>query len=527
MLLRHRGALGPYLALKCHDLPPALALKPLAQNPEPQGAAEGLELLPFAKQGSEAPQAVVLGPELGAEPPPEALWCLSPEVMDFGDGLWLMALGPTLSYWKGRAAQLDTGLAALWRRVLDRLFGSAPPGVLAPDPGYRAAIAGHPWAAVLLLEAQAERNLGGLVTAEGRRGGELWQRCSWGAWDRALARLTPHLEERKGFKAAGFRRQRTRLLQAVHRLGLDRPQEARILPAQGIGQRYGGLLADLWALSFGQSQPEADPFPWKPLAPKPPAQVRRVLEYNIFEWEAAVPFLIEDLDRLADLAPERQVLALGWRVWLEDGDPLELELDFRHPHALEVERGQQKTALTRAQLVFEAARLQSFRVEEGREEVFFEAPPMIGWELSLLRSVEEPNLMLDLFGGLAAERSELEALASLENLLEVPLQRYAPVWDWLPEDSYEPWGSAGDSEAVLFEPSLLDAARQRPLFLRREAVALEGPPWGAVFCESVSAKWWGLPGTVAREYFRFRRGPKWFWGYRDERGDWFEQGVFG
>jgi len=454
----------------------------------------------------------------------EAAWSLSPEVMVWSQGVWLVDLGGTWGYWRQRAMGLNKGLAWVWRRLLEHHFQSDADHQLSADPGYRGAIAPHPWSALLLLHAQREQKVAGLCTIEGKRGQRLWNRCSWPAWEEAHLSIVPHFEQELArFDPAGFRRAVKRFAQAAQKLGFERPRAAHRLPAKGVQNRYGLLLSQLWALSFGPDPSQDDPLVWVPAVPSPPPSLRHVLEDSPVLWEQVEPCLKPDFDSLAKMAGTKQVLQLQWSLFLAEGDPINLSLDFRHPHHLGSETGHQKTALARAQLAFEAARSQGVH-RLDRDEEYCDVPPVLGWELTLTQCIEEQDLMLDLFGGLAEQGSGLDTLKRLENQLPIPLFRYQLQWDWQPENSYTERGTATDLEAPSFEDDLLDAARNRPLLIRPKPEPLDFVPRNLQFCESTGGHWWEADSN--REYHRCTHKGRTLWVYQDAQGQWYEQGLF-
>jgi len=456
----------------------------------------------------------------------QAAWSLSPEVMQFSESVWLVDLGATWSYWKHRAVGQHKGLAWLWRQLLERHFQSDATQLFGSDPGYRGAIAPHPWAALLLLNSQAQHQVAGLCTFEGKRGQRFWNRCSWNTWEAThRAAGGPFKQTLPKFDPGGFNRAVGRFAKTAQRLGFERPSFARSLPAQGVQNRYGLLLSQLWSHSFGAGPSQTDPFVWTSAQPSPPPSLHRVLDDSPVLWEQVEPSLKPDFDQLSKIAGTKQVLQMDWCLFLTEGEPVHLQLDFRHPHHLGSEQGHQQTALARSQLAFEAARSQGLH-RLDREEEYCELPPVVGWDLTLTQCIDEPDLMLDLFGGLAEQGSGLDSLRRLENQLPIPLHRYQLHWDWQPENSYAEAGEFSDQEATAFAPGLLETAKNRPLLVRQQPARLEQPPRQLEFCESTSGHWWAASGDVNREYYRSNARGRSVWVFQNAQGQWYEQGLF-
>lgn len=461
-----------------------------------------------------------------------------------------------------------------------------------PDapPPLRAALADHPWAAVLLLGAMTERRLTGFLPLETPFAQNLYRGIVWDDWLDAAKAAAEHLAVNRTapFNAASFRRDCHQLKTSVSRLRLATPWDLRAAAALAVRRRFGATLATLWEWTFPESPSPVTrnaalvSFPWRRWEWSEKPRVARVLEHALWQWDALVPLLLEDLDkllaaRLATRGFEGKATELSWTLTLNDLRQLPVVVRFRHPHDLAREAGHHKTALLQAHYAFEAAIGKQRRDDDEDMEI-----PIIAWDLALDACLSTPPGVADLFGN-SDESTEAGRLLELENQLPVALLQYGLCQDWLPESSFtsgeepeerptarkESWAAsratpypASLSEADLTPPPdeplsfwdaadefltprtkavaaapprnerpWLIAARQRPLFIHADPVPLDtcGHSSGRIFIERTSTKWWRAATDKAehRDYYRLLdRMNRSAWIFQDGEGKWFVQGVF-
>ena len=450
----------------------------------------------------------------------ERLQCLSGSCMEWRPQVWLFDLAPFLGYWHQRARQQKLPLSQLWRNILAWNFGQESHF----QGDYRAAVASHPWRALLLLEAMTQAQHHGLAVETGQRGSSLLNRLSWGLWVQAARGMADpwQASKRKGFQPPRFRKQLERLQTTMLRLGIERPLASGNLNQPALASRFGAEVALLW--SWTQHPPDdLKAFPWQELQHGEPRAIRRTTDYPLKQWDQIYPLLREDLDRLQALLQGRAELVrqISWELLLENDDPMPLLIGFRSPHDLNEEAGEHKTLLTRLQKALEQAMAQRM---EGRSHL--EAPWVTGWNLVLEQSLLVPDQVLDIFGQVQEQESAEEQLAKLENLLPMPLRRYAPQPDWEPESAWQPWPGPVPSPLLA---SLAEAAKLRPLFHFPKAQPLGGEPEGRLdFLEEASGKWWRkAAGEERRSYYKWtdEKGQAW-WLFHDDEDNWFVQGRY-
>ncbi len=507
---------------------------------------------------------------------PARLTALTPRIMQWADGVWLMDLSACRSYWQTNAQRLRMQPLALLREVLERTLST-------PEAPVRAALADHPWPAVLVLGVMGARRLSGFMQLETPFAQALYRDIVWADWMGAAEVAATHFAAHKTvpFNGPNYRRQCKQLLAAARRLRLAGPWELRAAAAPSVRRRFGPTLAALWEWTFPESPtPDAQAtavaaFPWRRWEWAENPRVPRVLDHALWQWDAIAPLLCEDLDKLCRVRLESRgfegrVTELAWKITLNDLREMPVVVRFRHPHDLTRELGHHKTAMLQAQYAFEAALKAHQRQDDNDIEV-----PIITWDLVLEACLSTPPVIADLFGALDVHGCEGARLLELENQLPVALAQFGLCQDWLPEASFiddaarpaarpaaprDParrappatfWDAADEypcalgarPEAVLsLLPSDQDApidqdfpwlaaARHRPLFLYANPEPLDtgGHSSGRVFIERTSTKWWraATEQPEYRDYYRLLdRMQRSTWVFQNGAGQWFVHGVF-
>jgi hypothetical protein len=377
---------------------------------------------------------------------PARLTALTPRVMRWSEGVWLMDLSVCRSYWQTNAQRLHKQPLTLIREVLVRRLTTSEQSAhdSQADQPLRATLADHPWPALLVLDVMTERRLDGFLPLETPFAQTLYRDVVWNGWMDAARIIAEHLDAAKTvpFNAANYKRQCKQLLASVRRLRLASPWELRSAAALSVRRRFGATLAALWDWTFPESQtPEAHAaalaaFPWRRWEWTEKPHVPRVLEHALWQWDVIQPLLLEDLDKLCRARLdcrgfEGKVTELVWRLTLNDLRELPVVVRFRHPHALDREQGVHKTALLQAQYAFEAAIAAQRREDDNDIEV-----PIIAWSLTMEGCLSTPPLVADLFGAFDDEACEASHLLELENQLPIALTQFGLCHDWLPEASF-------------------------------------------------------------------------------------------
>ena len=434
--------------------------------------------------------------------------------MQVQDQIWILDLSPFYGYWLKEALKTGKVIPALWRKALNQAFGTQD---LDLQVDYRAALASHPWRALLLLFSMAENQQFGFLDGRSNLGHKLLSGLSWSSWSAALDSVSNLWESQKlpRFKASVLTGQRQRFMLAMDRLAIKKPSASKNLKAKALQNRYGKHLSWAWGWTF--SARVEGYFPWKNHSFVPPPKVMRFLDEASFYWEPISYHLIEDLDKICDHLRSKVVTRLDWLLTFEDMTEILVPLCFRNPHDLLSERGAHPTVLIHAKTSIEALFKDIIKPEESPNLV-------LSWELTLVESLSLPMLQFDIFGEALEEDSGELTLAKLENQLSVPLQRFALSEDWTPEDSFRNW----EGEQVKEDASLKHAALMRPLYLWKDPKPIA--PLQAEklkFLESSMNKWW-LPAqeNAHRQYYQEVTFEGSRWVFFDGKGGWFEHGIF-
>lgn len=463
-------------------------------------------------------------PYLAIERPADerGLEALSTRLMRWKEDVWLVDLAATRSYWETQAQRRGVPLEGLWRSLVTGLLG---------EDG-SAALARHPFQALLLARHLSTKKLPGFAHASEPLTQMLWKDLAWGTHWQVTEELLPHLTQARDPRGhpATFRQKLGLMQRSMRRLGLKLPwQLAEVEPLQ-IRRRFGALFGDVWDWCYGGAEACGD-FPWAGFRFAADPSVSRALEYGVNDWQGLEGWLKEDFDRLAaspQLGGKERVVELAWRLVFDDMGEKTLTVRFRHPHHLQKEVGAHVTALKQCLYAYEAM---------PREDDFGQPPPpLVAWELTVTERMTPTAVGLTLFG---EGDGQDETLLALENRLRLALTRHTLCEDWLPEDS-QMTASGGDSwpslppraEAL---PSLGALARTRPLFLFETPKPFDPKAKELRFLERTMSKWWRdghVQGSrVTRDYFRAREalgdgGDRDYWIFRDGQGRWFVHGVF-
>ncbi|MBU3917942.1 hypothetical protein KKA14_20635 [bacterium] len=475
------------------------------------------------------------------------LQCLTTEVMQWTEDIWIMSMALFDSYWKARAAETGVKPVSLWRKTFNRLLGpkaeESHSNVITMSPAYCACCAHNPWSAILLLYGMKEKGVKGLISLNSGFGQSLFREISWNVWWQAISAIENHLKEAKtkGFKQATFKKQCQRLKLAIPRLGFKRPGDMTILHHQGVKTRFGIIMANLWSWTYDNPLKEKKTiyqtgFPWKSWTFRSPPSIKRSLDYPLSTWDQIAPLLVEDFDKLSHEFKNsgQRVTRIDWKIILEDMSECQIPIRFRNPHDLQSESGSHDTALLQANYGFFAALKEKYPSNNETSSHFL-IPSVLNWQLKLSTFLSVPNIMLDIFGEAKEETSDIDVLLRLENELPVRLVRFAFHSDWLPEDSFQEEELDAENHNWRdsdINRSLEAAAEGRPLYIRDAPLLLtttKGLP-NSTFLENTMNKWWknDTPSVMERSYFKvIDPDGNAVWVFKDSSGHWYQHGIFG
>ena len=445
---------------------------------------------------------------------------LTPKVMDFGQGIWLMDLGPTASYWQKKADAKNLHLTEFLPSILEEL---------APQ-GYRAGRAKEPFRALLLTALLQEKNLHGLIDSQSPFGSSLFQQLSWQCfWSIAEASL-PHFLACNAKKCHinHFQKDRRLMERAMKRLHLTTPRELSFSSKSAIYRRFGPLIAKMWQWTYGTSQEAClaleDGFPFVAYDFKDCPQKSRTLDFPLLGWQHIEPLLASDLDMLCFHPSYKEgdlITSLEWSITLQDLKCLTVPIPFRHPHNL---RADPQVALLQAYYQF-------LHVSQGYLKEYQEAeispPPVVSWDLRVTGLMPQRQKILDLF---EEELLEHKELMRLENQLAIPLMQYEVTESWCPEESFRPY-RAGKKEAfsMMATPSMRVLNHNRPLFIYKKPIPLKGSgPSLKRFLERTMDRWWHDKDKNQQKdyYLLIDEKKRHLWSFQDNKGDWYAHGIF-
>ena len=487
---------------------------------------------------------------------PAKLEALTPSLMRWSEDVWILDMGLSLSYWWARAREQNLEVTTLWRMILQRLYcgegsgdrsgngggdGESGGGDKSPVVTYGAAVAAHPWRALLLLRHMREKALNGLTDYDSPLGRRMFLEISWRSWLRTAKEIVPHCQKAGHKRLGSFPRCVGQLRRAVKRLRIEQPMKLRSASAGSMRRRFGSLVGELWAWTWGGTLDDGNTttasdqspnwwgdgtaagagpgsggkakdrpgngFPWQAYQFRAPPVIRRNLDFTIWQWDQMAPLLQEDFNRFCTMdkgLDEREhVLKVLWRLFPTTGPVIELELGFRNPHNLHRDAPTQRTAL--AQSLFRYSSLAGHQtvvipIAGGKTTCDIPAPiGVVAWELTITEKIILPPVVRALFND---QGSDSQSLAALENLLPMPLRRYDLRRDWVPESSYGATGVSAEDKCgrgaaeEIRDLTFSALGEFRPLFIFEQPQpmgdngVLTDRGMRGVFLERTMEKWW-------------------------------------
>lgn len=447
---------------------------------------------------------------------------LTPKVMHWDENIWLMDLTSCRAYWEVCATRRGMGTEEFLRTILQGEQKNRP---------FAAALAPHPWQALLLVLHMQTRKLDGLLNSAFTAA--FFQQMDWDTWLRGAERIAAHLITLKTprFQRTAYKQQCKRLKVAMMRLHFRRPAEFVGANAPAMKRRFGGILARLWEWTYPSKNQWFEPdvltndFPWIDWHPPEKPRLKRHLDFPLSDWQPIEPLLVEDFDQLChQTAGERErVVEMNWRITLQDLSVRDIIVAFRHPHHLQSERGHHKTAILQTQFAFAAAQREIAKEQE-------DFIPLIHWEWIIEKRMTMPPRVVDLLGD-PCSTDEAAELLRLENQLPVPLVQFALCQDWVPEDSFKRTDGATalqDGHSVPW----IQLAKKRPMFFYASPKPGEFRDQKKTFIERTSTKWWRHEEASLehhyRDYYQSLNGSHCSqWIFQDAQGKWYLHGVFG
>lgn len=471
---------------------------------------------------------------------------LTPRVMAWSENTYLLDLTPVRQYWSHHAAQGQQNL----HEYLTDILWTEMSGI------NHASSATHPWVAMLLLSAQADRPNLRLVDASSAVGRKLLDDLTCEQWINRVRELrepmlavTSNQASKKPSKTALG--SLAPLVKTLDRMGIKHMRELSDIDTPAMERRFGRLAATAWKWTttntaskpkpqrslFSDSFNDSfnDDFPWQNIKPKEMPVVTKFFEHPVRLWDHISPQLTEDLDRICNLtcwSSNERVVSLEWELSFSCSPPLRVPVLFRHPHALHSESGHHKTALLQAFHSWQRA--MTFRQKPNHPgDTYIIEDSITEWRLTVTeRLILHPQARGLFSDDLSTDSSQL---MRLENSLGVPLIAYTPTDHWTPERSF-----TGDRRGL--DPTMIPSGsiarlamnQRRPLFIyaKPEAPSDREHSSGLIFSERVGVDWWsdiplGHSGSCRDYYIRMTDDGLLQWVFQTDDGSIKVHGIYG
>jgi hypothetical protein len=283
----------------------------------------------------------------------------------------------------------------------------------------------------------------------------------------------------------------------LRRLGLDRLGNLKRLPLSDIQKRFGKSWKDFF---HGFIDPASAPWKWIPYREKEIFSLDYEFENLCADLEQLLQPVENYLKDLAHQQPQLQIenIHLQFTTYQSSDDPF-LNLTTPYPYILHRDL---KWIL---KLLHERLSQLSFR------------SPVTRLKLDLHKSDSAPFIQLSIFSNEMTMSLEWKALC--EKLLNENFKIFVPeiLPSYLPEDSWR-------KGSPFIYPSIPSYGLFRPLIQETPspiANPLEKQTW---FTERLT--WFDTQGEIhGRDYFISRGSRQWLWVFKNEKNEWFQQGV--
>lgn len=450
----------------------------------------------------------------------QQLSSLSPKIMEWKAGVWIVNLGYCSNYWNTLATQSSRACSDIWKSILQDIF---------QNTSYYSALSFHPWQSLLLGYSLEEAGMKGLIHIDSIQGKNIYPHISWSSWWRAGEEYGEHKYRGNKSPQQKLRQCIKKMRLGMKRLGCSAPLHMHQTPPSQMKRRFGSDIERLWGWTYHYSKDKIlnlldleEPFPWADYSWESKTEVRRNLDYPSFHWNDIESHLVEDLNSLC-LSPSfnkgEHIMSLEWRVVLSDLSKHPVLIQFRNPHNLHNDFPHQRTALLQIQYLFEK---QKKNLNKISHDLDMEPLSIVSWSLIIQQKILPNHVLDDLF---ESQNTDGKDILKLENQLEKPLLSYKTLDHWTPEDSYTQSSQGHDNKSRLQQ----HIYNHRPLFtytkpqpLQRNSVS---GSWK--FTERTMDKWWQSKSrNKRRDYYHYTSHDHRYWVFRTSRGDWYIHGIF-
>ena len=247
---------------------------------------------------------------------------LSPKVMTWKPGVWIVDLGFCINYWQTIATQQKVDCLQLWKCILSTML---------VDRVYYSSLSFHPWQSLLLAYTLEELGMKGLTHIDSIQGKNIFPHISWDLWWRSGEEFLGHdiavNNSPEGSKVS-FRQKIKKMQLSMKRLGCQKPINICHMSPQQMHRRYGSEIQKLWLWTYHYHKEEMinsledlKLFPWKDHIQENMPSITRNLDYPVLTWNHIEETLRDDLNKLC-LSPSfnkgEHIMSLEWRLVLPD-----------------------------------------------------------------------------------------------------------------------------------------------------------------------------------------------------------------
>ena len=460
------------------------------------------------------------------DPADEAVFCLTPHVMQWAQHIYLLDLHSCINYWELQKQQLDISLLQLYERVLLSVFGDKAMAV----------VCAHPWQGLCFLYYLIDTEAPGVYALSSLFNKNTYKKLPWQYWFSALSVLGEHLEaiRARHFKASSFRAKTAQLQRFIRRLDLPGPYALQQADVAAIKRRYSGWTGEAWGWTF---QPVIDNatadlcgFPWRPLISRKNILVERHLDYPVSQWDMVEPLLKQDFSKLClqrGWSSQDKINSMHWRITLFNLEQVDVIIGFRHPYSLHKEKAEYRTALYQAYYAY-VDMMQRITSRDSDLDLP-EQMPFISWQLEITQHLHLPQIVLDMFES-EKPGASYKRILDLQNCLPKALEHYVITPDFVPDQLFRK-SAPGDRLDYGFSlKQWIDVDLPRPLFYYRQPVSLQTTSiQSRRFLERTAYNWWQSENSrdLVRDYFLLKNTQdQYIWVYRNSAGEWYQHGIY-
>lgn len=466
----------------------------------------------------------------------QAVFHISPDIMQLQDHLFVADLTIVQSYWQKMASMQATP-------VIDCIEATLKQS--APDLEISIACH-HPFQGLVFYNHLQTIQANGCYRVDALFSQKIYRNMGWFPWMLAARQLEECFakagilqKERKAFNT-----KIKRLENFVSRMDLKEFHELKEAHFFEIQRRFSGFIGMLWKWTFPQAEKaEEEPtlfnhhhyqrlkgFPWIPFFWDELPGRKNTLEYPIALWEHVEPVLLEDLNQLDHKILQNghaRVVEFSWTITLFDMDFCELKIPFRYPVVYHEEKKLEFPAVLK-QFRFAFESLSKIWKDKAKESDFSNCQYVIAWTVAISKVIHVDQKSLLLFEDAHAQAMDLEEIKNLDNKLRSSIQVFRTHETFI--GGYDFSQVAIDSKVSETETlGVQELTKLQPFYIsaKKEEIAPETIKFKK-FLERSSSDWWlGVDENDSlRDYYICQLvNREVVFAFKDYKGNWFKYGV--